>query len=105
MPLGFDPDGVLTVTATQSGRPREERQAYEAELLRAVRDVPGVTTAGIAFPLPMNGVYERSAEYAPRRSRDRSHRMDDGLLPHYQPRLPGDDGSRAQIGSQLPPDR
>ena len=64
MPLGFDPDGVLTVTATQSGRPREERQAYEAELLRAVREVPGVTTAGIAFPLPMNGVYERSAEYA-----------------------------------------
>ncbi|NNF29183.1 MAG: FtsX-like permease family protein [Gemmatimonadetes bacterium] len=64
MPLGFDPDGVLTVTATQSNRPQEERQAYEAELLRVVREVPGVETAGIAFPLPMNGVYDRSAEYA-----------------------------------------
>ena len=64
MPLGFDPAGVLTVTATQSNRPQEERQAYEAELLRVVREVPGVTGAGIAFPLPMNGIYERSAEYA-----------------------------------------
>jgi putative ABC transport system permease protein len=64
MPLGFEPEQVLTVTATQSSRPREERQAYEAELIRAVQSVPGVTTSGIVFPLPMNGVYDRSAEYA-----------------------------------------
>ena len=64
MPLGFEPEQVLTVTATQSSRPRAERQAYEADLIRAARSVPGVRSAGIAFPLPMNGVYDRSAEYA-----------------------------------------
>jgi putative ABC transport system permease protein len=64
MPLGFEPDQVLTVTATQSSRPREERQAYEAELMRAATAVPGVRSAGIVFPLPMNGLYDRSAEYA-----------------------------------------
>ncbi|MEM7414378.1 MAG: ABC transporter permease [Gemmatimonadota bacterium] len=63
MPLGFEPESVLTVTATQSSRPRDERQAYEAELIDAVERVPGVTSAGIVFPLPMNGVYDRSAEY------------------------------------------
>lgn len=63
MPLGFEPESVLTVTATQSSRPREERQAYEAELIQAVESVPGVSSAGIVFPLPMNGVYDRSAEY------------------------------------------
>jgi len=64
MPLGFEPEQVLTVTATQSSRPTEERQAYEAELIRAVESVPGVAASGIVFPLPMNGVYDRSAEYA-----------------------------------------
>jgi predicted permease len=64
MPLGFEPDQVLTVTATQPSRTREERQAYEADLVRAATSVPGVVAAGIVFPLPMNGVYERSAEYA-----------------------------------------
>ena len=64
MPLGFEPEHVLTITATQSNRPREERQAYERELLRAAASVPGIATAGIVFPLPMNGIYERSAEYA-----------------------------------------
>lgn len=64
MPLGFEPERVLTVTATQSNRPSEERQVYESELLRAAVSVPGVTAAGIVFPLPMNGVYDRSAEYA-----------------------------------------
>lgn len=63
MPLGFEPESVLTVTATQSSRSREERQAYEAELIEAVESVPGVASAGIVFPLPMNGVYDRSAEY------------------------------------------
>ena len=65
MPLGFDYEEILTITATQSNRPTEERQAYERELLRAAESVPGVTAAGIVFPLPMNGIYERSAEYAP----------------------------------------
>ncbi len=64
LPLGFEPHGVLTVTATQTGRPRGERQAYEADLMNAVTSVPGVQAAGIVFPLPMNGVYDRSAEYA-----------------------------------------
>jgi putative ABC transport system permease protein len=63
MPLGFEPERVLTVTATQPSRPRAERQTYEADLLRAAQSVPGVVSAGIVFPLPMNGVYERSAEY------------------------------------------
>lgn len=62
-PLGFEPRQVLTVTATQSSRPAEERQSYEADLVRAVQDVPGVRSAGVVFPLPMNGVYDRSAEY------------------------------------------
>jgi putative ABC transport system permease protein len=64
MPLGFEPEQVLTITATQSSRPREERQAYEADIVRAAASVPGVSSAGIVFPLPMNGVYDRSAEYA-----------------------------------------
>ena len=63
MPLGFEPDRLLTVTATQTGRPQEKRQAYEAELIEAARQVPGVESVGIVFPLPMNGVYERDAEY------------------------------------------
>lgn len=64
VPLGFDPDRILTVTATQELRPTEERRAYEAAVVDAARSVPGVEAAGIVFPVPMNGVYERNAEYA-----------------------------------------
>ncbi len=65
VPLGFDPDRILTATATQTLRPPPERQAYERELVRAALSIPGVERAGIVFPLPMNGVYERTAEYVP----------------------------------------
>lgn len=63
VPLGFEPDRILTVTATQTVRSVEERHAYETELVRAAREIPGVAEAGIVFPVPMNGIYERSAEY------------------------------------------
>jgi len=63
MPLGFEPDRLLTISATQTIRPLGERQAYETDLVEAARRVPGVESAGIVFPLPMNGVYERDAEY------------------------------------------
>jgi len=73
VPLGFEPDGVLTVTATQPLTSVENRRATEAELLRVARSVPGVESAGIVFPLPMNGVYERTAQYAhPGREHDES---------------------------------
>ena len=63
VPLGFEPEGVLTATVTQGYRSAEERDATEAALLREVSSLPGVRGAGIVFPLPMNGVYERTIGY------------------------------------------
>lgn len=64
VPLGFEPSGVLTATVSQTMRPDEERQATEDDLLREASALPGVEAAGIVFPLPMNGVYERTVRYA-----------------------------------------
>jgi predicted permease len=62
-PLGFEPEDVLTATVTQGYRSPEERHATEAALLREVSSLPGVRGVGLAFPLPMNGVYERTIRY------------------------------------------
>jgi putative ABC transport system permease protein len=64
VPLGFEPSGVLTATVSQTMRPDEERKATEAALLREASALPGVQAAGIVFPLPMNGVYERTVRYS-----------------------------------------
>lgn len=64
VPLGFEPSGVLTATVSQTMRPSEEREATEAALLQEASALPGVLAAGVVFPLPMNGVYERTVRYA-----------------------------------------
>jgi putative ABC transport system permease protein len=66
MSLGFEPDRVITVTATQgnSGRTIESSLELERTLVANVAALPGVEAAGVVFPVPMNGVYDRSAEFA-----------------------------------------
>jgi putative ABC transport system permease protein len=66
MSLGFEPEQVITVTATQGNTSRtlEESLELERALVTEVGALPGVEAAGVVFPVPMNGVYERSAEFA-----------------------------------------
>ena len=66
MSLGFEPERVITVTATQgnSDRTIESSLELERELIANVAALPGVQAAGVIFPVPMNGVYDRSAEFA-----------------------------------------
>ncbi len=78
VPLGFDPERVLTVDiSTVAGgfdRAAEDREAaarewvtrrraIEYDLSRALGDVPGVEAAGAVFPVPLNGVYSRTCTY------------------------------------------
>ncbi len=65
MQLGYEPEQVITVTATQGGsRTLESSLALEDSLVDAVAALPGIEAAGVVFPVPMNGVYDRSAEFA-----------------------------------------
>lgn len=78
VPLGFEPDRVLTVDIstvdggidrTAADREAElrawviRRRAKEHNLSRALADVPGVEAAGAVFPVPLNGVYSRTCSY------------------------------------------
>ncbi len=80
VPLGFDPERVLTLDiSTVAGgidRTAEDREAElrdwvirrrgaEHNLTRALQEVPGVEAAGAVFPVPLNGVYFRTCSYAP----------------------------------------
>ncbi|QSQ12308.1 ABC transporter permease [Myxococcus landrumensis] len=55
---GFTPEGVLTgevtLPAASYGKP-EEKRAFQQELLRRVRALPGVEAAGAANMLPLGG--------------------------------------------------
>ena len=63
MDLGFEPEGVLAIDATQLGG-WQERVAFEAESLSRIRALPGVLSAGAVFPAPMNGIYRRWATWS-----------------------------------------
>lgn len=70
VPLGFEMDGLLTIDTNNLGGTREERHATEDEIERRIAELPGVRAVGNGFPLPMNGVYGRVAEYTPEELRD-----------------------------------
>jgi predicted permease len=65
VPLGFDPDRVLTMgIALQGGRfgsgtleeARIKRLAFYQQLAETVRQIPGVERAGVGLPLPLTGM-------------------------------------------------
>lgn len=85
VPLGFEPSGVLTATVAQPLRPDEERAATEEALLRETSALPGVQAAGIVFPLPMNGVYERAVRFADHRLENDPARWRDGYFRTVSP--------------------
>jgi predicted permease len=77
MPLGFDMDRLVTLrtnTITSCRWTDGNRQCdlpqIEEDIERRLAALPGVAAVGSGFPLPMNGVYDRVAQYAPDALRD-----------------------------------
>jgi predicted permease len=65
VPLGFEPDGALTMTISLQGQRFNRGTLEEARAMRlgfyrnlsdAVRQIPGVELAGVGFPLPLSGM-------------------------------------------------
>ncbi len=55
--LGFDPESFLTMEVRPVDSSTDARAAYYPELLRAIRQLPGVASAGGIDVLPLSGVY------------------------------------------------
>ncbi len=77
VPLGFDTERLVTFrTNTLTACPWIDGsfqctlRDIEREVERSVAELPGVISAGAVFPLPMNGVYDRIANYTPDALRD-----------------------------------
>ena len=77
VPLGFEADRVVAfrtntiTTCNWTGTSFDcDRQTVEDELERRLAAIPGVDSVGIVFPLPMNGIYDRIAEYTPSSERE-----------------------------------
>jgi putative ABC transport system permease protein len=65
VPLGFDPEHALTMTISLQGTRFNQGTLAEARAIRlefyrqltdAVRQLPGVEAAGVAFPTPLRGI-------------------------------------------------
>ena len=70
--LGFRPDSAVTIRVDpdSSYATRESQNAYFDEVLRRVREIPGVSAAGITDALPLGrnrtwGIGARGVQYAP----------------------------------------
>jgi predicted permease len=63
LPLGFDPQNVLTAQISlplNSYKEPEQQRAFFSELIQRVETLPGVTAAGAADGLPVSGFVEGS---------------------------------------------
>ncbi len=63
VPLGFEHANLLTLNTTTITEYGEHRQATEDALIQGLSALPGVEKVGLGFPLPLNGLYDRSVPY------------------------------------------
>ena len=91
--LGFRPArATVRVDPDSSYSTREKRLAYFDEVLRRVKEIPGVEGAGITDALPLG----RNRTWGARQRGDlRTRPRPLGLRPHRQRRLPRGDGHSA----------
>jgi hypothetical protein len=71
VPLGFDPDGVLTfqIALPPTKYPMAKRVPFHHELIEALRTVPGVRSVGLSSGIPLGvGNYTTSPVGAPGKS-------------------------------------
>lgn len=76
VPLGFDPEPILTADISTISRPPAQwdqdgfrqwavdRRGLERQLADKLSALPGVRAAAGVFPVPLNGVYARTADYS-----------------------------------------
>ena len=63
VPLGFEHEQLLTLNTTTIREYGDDREITELAIVEGLAALPGVEAVGVGFPLPLNGVYDRSVPY------------------------------------------